>query len=190
MNYIEGTRRLDELRKQIAATRGEMRKLQAAIEPEEVRDYTFATTRGETRLSQLFGGGQDLFVIHNMGSACPYCTLWADGYNGIYDHLASRAAFVVSSPDAPDVQQKFAAARGWKFPMISHRGSSFAEDMGYRSASGSWLPGVSVFRLKTGRIYRMSDSGFSPGDDFCTLWHFFELLPDGAGEWQPRFRYT
>ena len=62
--------------------------------------------------------------------------------------------------------------------------------MGYRSASGGWLPGVSVFRLKAGRIYRVSDSGFSPSDDFCTLWHFFELLPDDAGEWQPRLRYT
>ena len=80
----------------------------------------------------------DLFVIHNMGRSCPNCTLWADGFNGIYPHIADRAAFVVASPDPPDVQQSFAASRGWRFPMVSHQGSSFAADMGYRSAIG-WL---------------------------------------------------
>lgn len=189
MNYLEGKKRLTELRKQITAARTEMRALQASIDPQEVADYGFATPQGEIRLAQLFGGKQDLFVIHNMGSTCPYCTLWADGFNGVYHHLADRAAFVVSSPDAPDVQQHFAASRGWKFPMVSHRDSTFAEDMGYRSASGAWLPGVSVFQRQAGRILRVADSGFSPEDDFCTLWHFLALLPQAAADWQPRFSY-
>jgi hypothetical protein len=47
----------------------------------------------------------------------------------------------VSSPDPPDVQQKFAASRGWVFPMVSHMGSSFAEDMGYpASMLPAYLP--------------------------------------------------
>lgn len=104
-----------------------MRKVATAIKPEEVRDYPFRTPEGERRLSELFGGERDLFVIHNMGSSCPYCTLWADGYNGIYPRLASRAGFVVSSPDAPEVQSAFAASREWRIPMVSHTGSSFAQ---------------------------------------------------------------
>jgi hypothetical protein len=40
------------------------------------------------------------------------------------------------------------------------------------------------------RILRVSDSSSSPGDDFCALWHFFDLLPEGAGEWRPRFGYA
>ena len=44
------------------------------------------------------------------------------------------------------------------------------------------MPGVSVFRREAGTIVRVSDTGFSPGDDFCTLWHFFDLLPGGVGE--------
>lgn len=189
MNYLEGSKRLAELRQRIAETRREMRTLQKTIDPQEVNDYSFATPQGEMRLLQLFDDKQDLFVIHNMGSSCPYCTLWADGYNGVYDHLASRAAFLVSSPDAPEVQQRFAKSRGWKFPMVSHRGTSFAADMGYRSATGGWLPGVSVFQRQAGRIVRVADSGFSPGDDFCALWHFLELLPQGSADWQPRFSY-
>ncbi|TLZ15272.1 MAG: DUF899 domain-containing protein, partial [Gammaproteobacteria bacterium] len=76
-----------------------------------------------------------------------------------------------------------AESRGWKFPMVSHAGSTFAADMGYVSAKGGWMPGVSVFRREGHTIMRVSDTGFSPSDDFCTLWHFFDLLPGGIGEW-------
>jgi hypothetical protein len=121
-----------------------------------------------------------------MGSSCAYCTLWADGFNGIYDHLASRAAFVVSSPDRPDVQRTFAASRNWRFPMVSHADTSFAMDMGYRSNDGGLLPGITTFRLDGKRILRISDRSSSPGDDFCVLWHL--LLPEGAGAWGPGCR--
>ena len=62
-------------------------------------------------------------------------------------------------------------------------GSTFAADMGYVSAKGGWMPGVSVFRREGTTLLRVSDTSFSPGDDFCTLWHFFDLLPGGVGEW-------
>ncbi len=189
MNYREGATRLKHMRERIADTRREMRSLQASIEPQAVDDYSFTTMHGTVRLSELFGRKEDLFVIHNMGTNCPYCTLWADGYNGVYEHLADRAAFVVSSPDTPEVQQRFAQSRDWKFPMVSHCGTPFAEDMGYRASTGRWLPGVSVFQRRSARIVRVSDSGFNPGDDFCSLWHFFELLPEGSADWQPHLSY-
>jgi predicted dithiol-disulfide oxidoreductase (DUF899 family) len=120
MSYKESSERLAVYRRQIAELRRQMREVQADAEPEEVRDYEFATSQGLVRLSALFGDKADLIVIHNMGASCPYCTLWADGYNGIYHHLSSRAAFVISSPDRPDVQKEFATGRGWRFPMVSH----------------------------------------------------------------------
>jgi len=95
----------------------------------------------------------------------------------------------VISPDAPQTQQKFAAERGWRFPMASHQESSFAQDMGYRSESGGWLPGISVFQRRNGKIFRVSDLSEGPGDDFCAAWHLFDLLPEGANGWQPRFNY-
>lgn len=189
MSYRNTTEKLAEYRRQIAAIREKMRAAQAAVEPEEAQDYVLETVDGAVRLSTLFGDKDDLIVIHNMGASCPYCTLWADGYNGVYPHLASRAAFVVASPDPPQAQRKFAASRGWKFPMVSHRDSSFAADMGYRSDKGGWLPGVSVFRRDGGRILRVSDAGASPGDDFCALWHILDLLPEGAEGWSPKIRY-
>jgi predicted dithiol-disulfide oxidoreductase (DUF899 family) len=183
MKYTDVNGKLADYRRQIAAIREKMRDTLATVEPLEVKDYEFTTADGAVRLSQLFGDHEDLILIHNMGSACPACTLWADGYNGIHQHVVTRAAFAVSSPDRPAVQQKVAQNRGWQFPMVSHVGSTFAADMGYVSAKGGWLPGVSVFKREGGSIARVSDTGFSPGDDYCTLWHFFDLLPGGVGEW-------
>ena len=194
MKYEDGVKRLAEYREKIATIRSEMRDVQNAIEPREVENYAFSTPLGAVRLADLFGDKKDLFMIHNMGSGCPYCTLWADGFNGIYDHLANRAAFVVSSPDEPAAQERFAKTRGWRFRMVSHAGSSFAEDMGYRAEKGGWLPGTSVFRRDGGRpapgIVRVANTGFGPEDDFCVLWPLLALLPEGADSWSSKFSYA
>ncbi|MFO0996425.1 MAG: DUF899 family protein [Alphaproteobacteria bacterium] len=190
MNYREGTSKLRDLRKQISAVREEMTKVQSAIEPQRVDDYVFKTSRGEVRLSSLFGTKNELFVVHNMGRSCLYCTMWADGFNGVYPHLADRAAFALSSPDAPDEQRAFAEERGWRFPMVSHAGSTFAKDMGYLDQKGRCVPGLSAFRREGGVVLRMSDVALHPHDDFCLVWHVFGLLPGGAGEWSPKFHYA
>jgi predicted dithiol-disulfide oxidoreductase (DUF899 family) len=189
MTYRETAQRLARYRGEIAELRKKMRALQQAIEPEEVARYEFATVQGKVSLAALFGDKDSLFVIHNMGASCPYCTLWADGFNGILPHLENRAAFVIASPDAPETQEKFKASRGWRFRMVSHQGTSFAADMGYRGERG-WLPGVSVFKHRDDNIIRVSDTGLGPGDDFCSLWHFFALLPEGSADWRPRFSYS
>jgi predicted dithiol-disulfide oxidoreductase (DUF899 family) len=189
MKYATGSERIGAYRREIAEIRQKIRAAQADIEPQDVADYEFRTLAGSVRLSELFGAHQDLMVVHNMGTTCPACTLWADGYNGIHQHVVTRAAFVVSSPDPPDVQQAFAAGRGWKFPMVSHVGTRFAADMGYRSEDGRWRPGISVFRRRGQTLQRVSDARWSPGDDFCTLWHFLDLLPDGVAGWSPKFSY-
>jgi predicted dithiol-disulfide oxidoreductase (DUF899 family) len=160
-----------------------------AIAPEPVQDYEFRRAGGTVKLSELFGDKDTLLVVHNMGASCPNCTLWADGFNGVFEHLRSRAAFVVSSPDQPDQQQAFAASRGWRFPMVSGAGSSFPQDMGYWRDDHA-TPGISVFRREGGRIVRVADTSFSPGDDFCAVWHFFDLIPEGAAGWEPAYRYA
>jgi predicted dithiol-disulfide oxidoreductase (DUF899 family) len=190
MRYNETVEKLTVYRRQIADLREKMRETQASVEPEEVADYSFATSQGSVHLSALSGGRPDLIVIHDMGVSCPSCTLWADGFNGVYNHLASRAGFVVSTPDLPDVQKKFAEGRGWRFPMVSHANKSFASDMGYGSTSGGWLPGITVFRMDGNRVLRVSDAAFGPGDDFCAVWHLFDLLPGGSSGWKPRYSYS
>ena len=198
MTYADTMTQLNAKRAELARVRGEMRALQAAVEPQPVEDYELAGWNGPVRLSKLFGDKRDLIVIHNMGAGCPACTMWADGFNGVYDHLASRAAFVLASPNPVEAQKTFAASRGWRFPMVSYEGSRFAEDMGYRhrgdefdETTGGWNPGVSAFRKdEAGRIWRLSDAEF--GDDwdvYCVVWHLFDLFPDGAADFRPRYSY-
>src|ERR1700751_5523887 len=157
MQYADASEKLGHYRQQIANLRGKMRELQQSVEPVEVGDYEFSTIEGQVRLSELFADKEYLLVIHNMGAGCRYCTLWADGFNEILPHIENRAAFVVASPDDPLAQQKFSTARGWHFRMVSYRDTGFARDMGYRSDDG-WLPGVSVFRKRGQKIYRVSDT--------------------------------
>jgi predicted dithiol-disulfide oxidoreductase (DUF899 family) len=195
MTYADTMAAISQRREKITALHEEMRALQAKIEPQTVLDYELTGWDGPVRLSALFGDKSDLFVIHNMGTGCPACTMWADGFNGVYEHLADRAAFVVTSPNPPEIQKQFAKSRGWRFPMVSHVGSSFAKDMGYWApkadgAGDSWHPGVSVFQKDGDVIRRVSDTQLGPHDDFCSVWHFIDMLPEGAAGWSPKFRYA
>jgi len=198
MSYADTMSAMAAKRLQITALRKELRELQSAVEPQVVQDYELAGWDGPVKLSQLFGDKNELFVIHNMGTGCVYCTLWADGFNGVYDHMADRAAFVLTSPNPPETQKQFAKSRGWRFPMASHQGSDFAKDMGFwrryedpnDERLGGWHPGVSVFRKEGDRIVRVSDTDLGPGDDFCAVWHFLDLLPEGSAGWSPKYRYA
>ena len=156
---------------------------------EPVRDYKLRSTSGEVPLSELFGNQHDLIVVHNMGQACRYCTMWADGFNGLYPHLSSRAAFAVVSPDPPEWQRAFAESRGWRFPILSGEGSTFIKDMGFKEEDG-YMPGVSTFvREESGEIFRVAQPPFGSFDPFCSTWHFFSLLAEGIKDWEPQYKY-
>ena len=180
---------VERLEQEIAERCERLAEHKRQLPPTPVSDYTLTGPDGPVKLSQLFGQGRDLIVIHNMGKGCRYCTLWADGWNGILPHLENRAAFVVVTPDSPETQAQIAESRGWSFRMISTHGSSFTEDMGFRSQKG-WLPGVSTFyRNDDGSIVRVARAGFGPFDAFCSAWHLFGLLKNGVNGWEPKYRY-
>ena len=156
---------------------------------EQVNDYELLGSENQkVNLSQLFGQKNDLILIHNMGKTCPYCTMWADGFNGLLPHLEDRATFVVSSPDEPATQKEFANSRGWKFQMVSTRGTSFAKDMGFEK-DGMPQPGVSVFYKNGDKITCVGYDNFGPGDRYCPTFSFFDLLKDGPNNWQAKFKY-
>lgn len=159
-----------------------------------VQDYELIGADGApVRLSELFGAKDDLIVVHNMGAGCAYCTTWADGFNGVLQHLEDRASFVVVSPDAPEKQAAFAASRGWRFRMASCGGTSFASDMGYaseRDGKTYYMPGYSTFRRDSdGSIRRVGRDFFGPGDRYLSIFHMFEMLDGGTGEWYARHSY-
>ncbi len=171
------------LRQQISA-------LRRAEPPEDVADHALVGPGGAVMpLSSLFGAQPDLLVLHNMGQGCAYCTLWADGLNGLLPHLEDRTGVVLVSPDDPATQARFAAERGWRFRMISDAEGAFSRALGFRTEHG-YQPGVSALRRgDDGRIVRTGYDWFGPGDPYCGLWHLLDLLQGGAGSWQPRFAY-
>ncbi len=171
-----------------------MAELRRRMAPERVEDYVLKGPDGGVRLSEMFGDKTDLILIHNMGSECPYCTMWADGFNGALRHLQDRAAFVVVSPNDVGVQQALRAKRGWHFEMYSAEGTTFIKDMGFESDgtayNSSAMPGVSTFRKNAdGSIDRIAKDFFGPGDLYCGVWHLFDLLADGAGDWEAKLDY-
>lgn len=157
----------------------------------EVANYTLKSRNGDSvKLSELFGDKKELILVHNMGKSCPYCTLWADGLNGLYLHLENRAAFAVSTPDSPEVMDTFASSRNWQFTLASTEGCSLKKDLGFELEDGSYYPGVSTFiRDDEGRIFHVAKAYFGPGDDFCALWYLFDLLAVENSDWEPRFSY-
>ena len=191
-----------ELERDIAAAQNELEearqklvKLRRQLPPEPVRDYELRGSGGPVRISEMFGDKDDLILIHNMGVGCSNCTMWADEFNGVVHHLQSRAAFVVVSPNSPGEQQNLARKRGWRFAMYSAEGTTFIKDMGFQREDGEFMsgyqPGVSVFhKNQDGTIVRVSKDVFGPGDLYCGVWHLFDLLPDGWGDWDPKFDYS
>ncbi len=182
-------RRIRELKLELTAAR-------RALPHTPVKSYHFTDAGGNPiEFASLFGDKDDLILIHNMGRRCVYCTLWADGFNGLAQHLQSRAAFVLACPDDPETMRRFAEARGWTFPVVSTIGSTFSHDMGYQPAPDQPLPGVSGFlKRPDGTIARTGTTSFGPGDDFCSIWPLFDLLATtsstGSKEvWQPRYTY-
>lgn len=185
---------MEALYREIDAKQKQLAEMLKSDPPEVVEDYTFAADDGGTvKLSELFGDKTDLILVHNMGRSCPYCTLWADGFNGVVPHLESRAGFVVVSPDDPATQQDFAASRDWNFRMVSDAERRFTKDMGFlgeHEGKTMTMPGFSTFKRRDdGTIVRIARSFFGPGDLYSGIWHLFALLDGGVGEWQPKFSY-
>lgn len=191
MTAKEVDEQLGELAKEQLALAAKITELRKTRPTEPVENYTLHRSTGEeVKLSELFGDKTDLLVIHNMGSGCVYCTLWADGFNGFTSHLENRTSFVVISPDKPEQQRAFATGRGWTFAMASADGTSFVTDMGFEPNPGEHWPGVSAFRKQEdGSIVRVGRDYLGPGDVYCSVWHLFDMLADGVNDWEPQYKY-
>lgn len=174
----------------LEAARARLAALRRQLPRATVADYQLTGPDGASvALSSLFGDHDDMIVIHNMGTGCAYCTLWADGFNGVVPHFENRAAFVVVSPDDPATQQQFAQERGWRFRMVSSQGTTFRADLGFQTPE-EVMPGYTVLHKDAdGTITDVGRDFFGPGDNYSAIWHMFDLLPDGANGWEPQFRY-
>ena len=177
-----------ELRFEIFNLTAKLNDLLKESEPQEVTNYTFTDLRGEVTLHELFGNREQLLAIHNMGQACRYCTLWADGFNGVLPHIEDAMAVVLLSKDPPEVQRNFASSRNWRFRLASHGGGSYIREQTVFEGEDN-MPGVVVYERSGERVLRRNSAPLGPGDPFCSVWHLLALAGRGAGDWTPQYRY-
>src|SRR5689334_7415667 len=149
------------------------------------------------RLSELFTGpNRSLIIYHFMfgkkqTKACPMCTAWIDGANGVAHHLAQNLDFaVVAAADVPTLRA-YARERGWdKVRLLSAGSSTFKYDLGSEDREGGQDSTISVFtRDGKGSLRhfytahpRMAPDIQERGIDLLTpIWHFMDLTPQGRG---------
>lgn len=170
------------LTQRLAKLRGEN------VEKTEVPNYTFKTLTGAVDLASLFAGKDILFAIHNMGQGCRWCTLWADGLNGFLPHLEDKFSVVLLSKDSPEIQQRMAHSRGWRFRMASHEGGVYLKEQTVLPGEDN-MPGMVCYQKKDGKIIRRNSTTFGPGDLYCSLWHIIGLAGITEPNWTPQYRY-
>lgn len=179
---------MDALQQQIMEKTARLRELQAAQPGVEVGNYAFSTIDGRVSLRDLFAGRDKLLLIHNMGQACRYCTLWGDGLNPFLPHLESVLAVAMVSKDSPQQQREFANSRNWRFRMASHGGGDYMTE---QVAVGDFsnMPGAVVYELAGDTILRKAGTCFGPGDLYCSQWHFLGLAGIDLADWTPQYAY-
>jgi predicted dithiol-disulfide oxidoreductase (DUF899 family) len=98
------------------------------------KDYRFDTDEGSASLADLFRGRSQMIVYHFMfgpdfEAGCPSCTAIADGFDGVWQHLAHHDVMFWAVSRAPlDKLDAYKARMGWSFPWASSFGSDFNYD--------------------------------------------------------------
>jgi len=174
MQLFELTQKVAQLRRESTA--------------EPVKNYIFQGDSGEVSLLSLFGDKDVLFVIHNMGQACRYCTLWADGLNGFVPHIESQYALALVSKDDPQTQRTMANSRHWRFQMASHGGGDYIKEQSVSPGANN-TPGMVCYLRKGDEIFRKNSAQFGPGDEFCSQWNLLSLAGVSESEWTPQYHY-
>lgn len=178
----------DDLEAELMEKAKRLAAMRRAEAPVEVPDYVLETQAGPAPLSALFGEKDTLLAIHNMGEACRYCTLWADGLNGVVPHLEDAMAVLLLSKDPPEAQRRLAQDRGWRFRMASHGAGTYRSEQ-CEDADGRYQPGAVICERRGGKIVRRARTSFGPGDLYAPVWHLLALAGVGYDDWTPQFHY-
>ena len=163
-------------------------KLRAEATPTAVKNYTFQGPEGDRSLLSLFGDKKTLFVIHNMGQGCRYCTLWADGLNGFVSHIESEFALALVSKDDPQTQRRMANSRQWRFTTVSHGGGEYIQEQTVLAGENN-TPGVVCYERRGDDVFRKNSAVFGPGDEFCSVWNILSLAGQSPANWTPQYHY-
>jgi predicted dithiol-disulfide oxidoreductase (DUF899 family) len=154
----ELTRRSDEL----------ARKRQQLPWVRVEKDYRFDTDRGEASLADLFRGRSQMLVYHFMfgpdfDSGCPSCSAIADGFNGIWEHLAAHDVMLWAISRASlDKLEAYKSRLGWTFPWASSDDNGFNADFSVYATEDQQLTGDYEYNFRPGSPIARNAPGTSP----------------------------
>jgi predicted dithiol-disulfide oxidoreductase (DUF899 family) len=209
-----------ELRRQIERVAAQRRALPAGgVIPQ---DYVFAGPDGPIRLSQLFSADKPTLAVYSFmygperERACPGCTHFLDGLDGMTTHIEQRINFVVVAKSPLPRIMQFARERGWRnLRLLSTDGNDFDRDYFGDSSALSpavraqqefkddveWdMPALNVFhrgadgirhRWCSEILYTPPEVGqeYRHNDLLDPLWNMLDLTPEGRGSFHPKLEY-
>jgi predicted dithiol-disulfide oxidoreductase (DUF899 family) len=206
--WLTARQRLLAKEKELTHLREELARERRELPWERVdKSYVFEGAAGRETLADLFDGRSQLIVYHFMfapdwEAGCRGCSFWADGFNGIVDHVSQRDVSLVAVSQAPlQKLQAFAQRLGWTFKWVSSAGSDFNYDyqVTFRpealargevtynytkeAATGSDKPGVSVFLKRQDGSIVHTYSCYGRGLDILNAaYQYIDLTPKGRDE--------
>jgi predicted dithiol-disulfide oxidoreductase (DUF899 family) len=120
------------------------------------KDYQFETEEGTVSLKDLFQGRSQLLIYHFMlgpdyAAGCPSCSSIADGFNGIFVHLANHDVTLTAVSRAPLAKlQEYKRRMGWSFSWASSFQSDFNLDLNVSYTEEQQRDGDVVYNYKRG----------------------------------------
>jgi len=195
--WLEARKQLLAQEKDFTHRRAQLSEARRALPWERVTErYVFERARGKATLAELFDGKRQLVVYHFMfapdaEAGCKSCSFWADGFDGITEHLAHRDVQLVAISRAP--LAKLAAYRqrmGWKFEWVSSGGSTFNDDLRVSFGPDELATGQIAYNYGTYPAYGPDMPGFSVffrGDD-DTVFHTYSCYSRGIDNVNPAYQ--
>jgi predicted dithiol-disulfide oxidoreductase (DUF899 family) len=164
-------------------------------------EYVFEGSDGSVTLGELVGE-RPLVLYHfmfggAMAEPCPMCSMWADGWNAVNDHVERTVDFALVTSGTADENVALAKGRGWTdLQWLSAADNSFKLDYGSGDADGNQWPFLTVFE-RDGDDVRLSYSGGAhiEGDHWrgvdllSPVWHLLDLTRQGRGDFMPSLDY-
>src|SRR5262245_21183332 len=160
--------------------------------------------------------GPNATVPVRAAPTCPGCTHFHDGFDGSARHILQRANFVVVAKSPLPRLLAFARERGWRYlRLLSTAGNNYDRDYFGDSTALSramrdqqefkpneeWdMPMLNVFRREGGTVrhfwgsellYVPPEEGqeYRHNDLLDSVWNFFDVTPQGRGDFQPKLEY-
>ena len=157
------------------------------------------------RVSELFTAPDRALVIYHLmfgkkqGKACPMCTAWIDGYNGVAHHLAQNIDLAIVAAADVSTLRAFARDRGWnRLRLLSAGESTFKSDLGSENREGSQDSMISVFtrdsdgtlrHFYSGHPWLADDIKERGIDELTPIWNVLDLTPQGRGTFYTSLDY-